>query len=623
MKKENLEFITLEHINTTDAAANFNKLLDERKTYFLNGPWGSGKTTFLKLAQLQSKKTFVIIDLWKNTDKRSLVEVAYASLHPVLYWGALLFSFLFVIISILMTNTVNLGLGKFLHPIWFLPVGLISLLVAALQLIAIKTETVYSWLMANLCLKNKVLVIDDFDRLTPSQQEEAYRLFSLLRGRLPIVFVGDIENIYSVKDNFLSKIIDRRVELPFVLQSERIWDDYFITLEERFATEISDSFKKRVKTEKRNLRDREHFNDYVNQEFFSRGKLGHVQVEEQLLVIYSYLFYIDYYKKLLNNEPISEKASGLNDFAEFLTKGEEIPNLLSHLQRDDTSKYPTSFKMNKEGYFLYESPSNRKKKDLDKILNESEEQLLVELAHSNSNTDFYQYLSSEYKHLNIDIKEKLLSLVIQLTLKHASSQAMNYIIQEYFNDGIPRYNRNKPYSKEITASIIDFWNNVLDDRKLDFSEKLYFWEKHYIFTFKELGEVFNNLSIGRDLVNALKRKDFYLLTYLSSKNIWNNFSEWSDDIWNVIEDMNDHEFISFWIFQGIIFNGMEYNDFDYRPADKKYTLWVKKYSFDKTNEIEDYEDSVIAKIQSRIALLESDGYQFEKKTDTAHKRDFN
>ena len=252
---EEQTFITLEDIDTSIAAENFNRLLDENKTYFLNGSWGSGKTTFLESTESQSKKKFVTIDLWRNTDKRSLVEVAYASLYPILYWGALLFSFLFVIISILMTNTVNLGLSKFLHPIWILPVGFISLVVAAVQLVAIKTEIVYSWLLANLFLKNKVLVIDDFDRLTPLQQEEAYRLFSLLRGRLPIVFVGDIENIYSVKDNFLSKIIDRRVELPFVLQSERIWDDYFITLEERFATEISGSFKKRIKTEKRNLRD--------------------------------------------------------------------------------------------------------------------------------------------------------------------------------------------------------------------------------------------------------------------------------------------------------------------------------------------------------------------------------
>ncbi|MGO0042056.1 P-loop NTPase fold protein [Streptococcus suis] len=619
---EKQTFITLEDIDTSIAAENFNRLLDENKTYFLNGSWGSGKTTFLESTESQSKKKFVTIDLWRNTDKRSLVEVAYAGLHPVLYWGALLFSFLFVIISILMTNTVNLGLSKFLHPIWILPVGFISLVVAAVQLVAIKTEIVYSWLLANLCLKNKVLVIDDFDRLTPSQQEEAYRLFSLLRGRLPIVFVGDIENIYSVKDNFLSKIIDRRVELPFVLQSEQIWDDYFIKLEQRFATEISDSFKKRVKVEKRSLRDREHFNDYVNQEFFSRGKLGHVQVEEQLLIIYSYLFYIEYYRKLLNNETINENKSNSSDFSEIFTKGEEIPNLLSRLQRDNTNKYPVSFKMNREGYFLYESPSNRKKTELDRILNGSEEQLSRELAYSNSSTDFYQYLSSEYKYLKVDIKEKLLSLVIQLSLKYTSSRIMDYIIQEYFNDKIPKYDRNKPYSKEVIANIIDFWNTLLDDKKLDFSEKLYFLEKHYIFSFKELGEIFDNLSIDKDSIKTLKRRDFYLLTYLFSKNLWNNFSEWEDNVWYVIDEMSDHEFISFWIFQGIIFNGMEYNVFDYRPADKKYTIWIKKYSFDRINEIEDYEDSVIKKIQSRLDLLEIKGYRFEKRIDERYKRDY-
>ncbi|HEM3350488.1 TPA: NTPase [Streptococcus suis] len=619
---EKQTFITLEDIDTSIAAENFNRLLDENKTYFLNGSWGSGKTTFLESTESQSKKKFVTIDLWRNTDKRSLVEVAYASLHPVLYWGALLFSFLFVIISILMTNTVNLGLSKFLHPIWMLPVGFISLVVAAVQLVAIKTEIVYSWLLANLCLKNKVLVIDDFDRLTLSQQEEAYRLFSLLRGRLPIVFVGDIENIYSVKDNFLSKIIDRRVELPFVLQSEQIWDDYFIKLEQRFATEISDSFKKRVKVEKRSLRDREHFNDYVNQEFFSRGKLGHVQVEEQLLVIYSYLFYIEYYRKLLNNETIIENKSNSSDFSEIFTKGEEIPNLLSRLQRDNTNKYPVSFKMNREGYFLYESPSNRKKAELDRILNGSEEQLSRELAYSNSGTDFYQYLSSEYKYLKVDIKEKLLSLVIQLSLKYTSSRIMDYIIQEYFNDKIPRYARNKPYSKEITTSIIDFWNTLLDDKKLDFSEKLYFLEKYYIFSFKELGEIFDNLSIDKDSIKTLKRRDFYLLTYLSSKNLWNNFSEWEDNVWYVIDEMSDHEFISFWILQGIIFNGMDYYAFDYKPADKKYTIWIKKYSFDRINEIEDYEDTVIKKIQSRLDLLEIKGYRFEKRIDERYKRDY-
>ncbi|MFX3880845.1 NTPase, partial [Streptococcus suis] len=58
----------------------------------------------------------------------------------------------------------------------------------------------------------------------------------------------------------------------------------------------------------------------------------------------------------------------------------------------------------------------------------------IELDYSNSGTDFYQYLSSEYKYLKVDIKENLLSLVIQLSLKYNSSRIMDYIIQEYFND---------------------------------------------------------------------------------------------------------------------------------------------------------------------------------------------
>lgn len=86
--------------------------------------------------------------------------------------------------------------------------------------------------------------------------------------------------------------------------------------------------------------------------------------------------------------------------------------------------------------------------------------------------------------------------------------------------------------------------------------------------------------------------------------------------------MSDHEFISFWIFQGIVFNGMDYYAFDYRPADKNYTLWVKKYSVDKSNRIEDYEDSVIKKIQSRIDLLENKGYRFEKRIDERYKCDY-
>ena len=63
-------------------------------------------------------------------------------------------------------------------------------------------------------ITRNVLVIDDFDRMSNNQQEESYKVFSLLNGKLPIIFVGDIEKVHLNDNNFLSKIIDRRIELP-------------------------------------------------------------------------------------------------------------------------------------------------------------------------------------------------------------------------------------------------------------------------------------------------------------------------------------------------------------------------------------------------------------------------
>ena len=83
-------------------------------------------------------------------------------------------------------------------------------------------------------------------------------------------------------------------------------------------------------------------------------------------------------------------------------------------------------------------------------------------------------------------------------LKAADSD--DYIIQEYFNDKIPRYDRNIPYSKEAIANIIDFWNTLLDDKKLDFSEKLYFLEKHYIDAFLPLESEFDMQNFHKNVL---------------------------------------------------------------------------------------------------------------------------
>ncbi|MGT2801610.1 P-loop NTPase fold protein [Streptococcus henryi] len=310
MEKNSTQNIALDRIDTSVAVENFVILLKENKTFFLNGAWGSGKTDFLVNVSEKSKKKIVTIDFWKINDNRTSIEIVFSRLRPIIYFIIRAIAVFAVVVSILMSNVIDLGLSHYISDSFFkIFVTIIVLCVAAHQFFKPKSDIFYANILANFSFSKKVLVIDDFDRLSSSRQEEIYKLFSLLNGQLPIVFVGDINKINKVKDNYLSKIIDRRIELPFSLHPNEIWNDYFLKLEATFGVTLSDHFKRLLKSEGRNLRDRVHFNDYVNQEFFLQGKSGHVQVEQQLLVIYAYLFHPKLYKGLLDDELIEYTLS--------------------------------------------------------------------------------------------------------------------------------------------------------------------------------------------------------------------------------------------------------------------------------------------------------------------------
>lgn len=108
-------FITLGHIDTSVAAKNIAKLLEENKTYFLNGNWGSGKTEFLSEINNNTHKKLVTIDFWRLTDHRSTIEIIFSKLHPWKYRFLRFFIVLCVALSILITNVVDLGLSSFLN----------------------------------------------------------------------------------------------------------------------------------------------------------------------------------------------------------------------------------------------------------------------------------------------------------------------------------------------------------------------------------------------------------------------------------------------------------------------------------------------------------------------------
>lgn len=616
-------FITLKHIDTSVAAKNVAKLLDENKTYFLNGNWGSGKTEFLVEVDKNTNKKLVTIDFWRLSDNRSTIEIVFSKLHP---WKYRILRFLIVLcvaLSILMTNVVDLGLSSFFESFCVkLIVGSIVLLVAIYQFFKIKSDGFYSCLLTCKCLplSRKVLVIDDFDRMSNKQQEESYKIFSLLNGKLPIVFVGDIEKVHLKDNNFLSKIIDRRIELPFVLHPSNIWQDYFELLSKKLNTNLSDDFWRRFSFENRNLRDRNHFNDYVNQEFFSRGKFEHVQEEQQLWIIYAYLFYPELYKQLLKNEEIKVKDDEKTSFTGMFKFGRSIQEILSDIQQSDHNQYPPSYKKNKPAYFLYEESLNHTKEEFDTLLENDSDKLLRELREANYNTDFYQYLSSEFKSFSENHKAKLLRITIQESLKSYNSSALDFIVGEILNKEIPRYERNTPLSKEIIGRIVNFWESILRREGLDQSEIIYFMEKHRVLTFYDLGLHYSNLEISNENFAKLKRKDIVLLTYLSSVNKFGQFKKWDSSIWNAIDYFGDKEFLSFWKFQGILSTDENYFNFDIIPENKTYTLWIGKYAFEPPHDFEDYREDVIKKIRPKLEQLESKGFTFGEEIDGEHRR---
>ena len=616
------EFIKLEHIDTTVAAKNFSELLNDNKTYFLNGSWGSGKSEFLKEVKRGSQNKLITIDFWRLSDTRSTIEIAFSKLHPLLYWTIRLGIILLVAVSIMMTNVVDIGLSNYFggsKPLILKLGGVVALIVAVWQVFKKKSNEFYCFSLSKLPKFSKVLIIDDFDRMSEKQQEESYKLFSLINGKLPIVFVGDITKVHKNDDNYLSKIIDRQVELPFDLHPSKIWNNYFSVLEDKFNTVLSDDFKKRISSENRNLRDREHFNDYVNQEFFTRGKLGHVQVKQQLLVIYAYLFYPDLYMNLLKDEAIRVEESEESGFLDIIRIGHTIKEQLSKIQSSDNSDYPLSFKKNKLEYLLYEQTSNRTKIELDLLFTSNSEKLISEIIESDQSSDFYQYLSSQFRTFSKIMKEQLLTIVIKESIKFKNSPSMNFIVQESLNEVIPSYERDSPLTKDVITRIINMWESILRNENLDQSEIIYFLNKHDLLSFHELGLYYSDLRIDTETFSNLRRKDFFLLTYLSSKRLFEKFELWDNTIWEAIKLFDDREFLSFWISQSIITNGLGYKGFDIIPEDKRYTIWTGRYLFESPHKHTDYKESVISKIKPRLEKMEKEGFTFTKMEDTRFK----
>ncbi|WP_423364052.1 P-loop NTPase fold protein [Mycoplasma sp. P36-A1] len=632
------KFIVLNEINTEISAQRIAKLITEKKTYFLNGKWGSGKSVFISKVEKESKDRFIYLNLWQPSDNSTVIAKAFRKIFIEKYKNifalfCLLVLYLFFSLKVYskILETIESSNLENVLTIATIIISLLGLVITILKFFQFKIDDLYIYFLKNLSYNNIVLVLDDFDRVKKTDQNEAYILFNILNGRLPILFIGDYEKIIEEKPHFLSKIIDRRIELPFVLSYSNIWEKYFEVLCINFNCNITKSFINLVVSEKRNLRDRYHFNDYVNLEFFTRGKLGRVQTEQQLLIIYMYLFHPNYYERLqailTEKKRLStgEMAFGqvknidkYDELFEFIKNNTLLKNVLEDILNNRDKIYPPVYIDNFTEYLIYESTSNSTEEELEATF-ENELELEKKML-SSYLQDFYRFLYVKYNSFSHERKEKLLNLSLRLEKDNKSSDTINFIVREKNNEIVSSLHIDS-YSEENLQNYEDIfkeWHKILLESKYDYSDSLYFFIKHGICSPNDLGKIhkdkiedcYNNLQSL-----SLARPEFILVVYISSIDIWKNYDLWNAVLVKKITDLNDEQFIAFCIYLDILDNGIGYTNPYFIPENKKLTLWTKKIDFDNPKKPIQM-DIIIDKLNEKFVKLESHGYKIIKKNKT-------
>lgn len=464
----------IKEIDTSDWAKKFADLLvnNGNKTYFLHGKWGSGKTRYLQKTETLSRDTlkFIYLSLWHPKNKKSLAKQVFSKVNPILNFFKGLFTFALVGWMIFGSAWLT-GIGIFNYvnfDAWFLLVTVITVIVTTLFNLSKNKLINVDTILMNLSLfklrwpfyrKSRVLIIDDFDRLDEVTQKELYKLFNAIHEeglkypqkiikwydkkpkklfrpiiflckkivefsenrKARIVFVGDWKNIVKVKHNYLEKIIDQTVSLPIILKPEFFGEEIMLIISENLKEEIDDmEIFKLFELENLTLRQANHFLSYVKNEFFRQEKIGRVQVNQQLFIIYLFLFHRNMYEILINNwQKIQEKKSIETLKAFEISSNDdqaqkEIKQYANNIFKEDSDNisFPEPFVSFPVNYFIDDLTFTHSIEELNEIIDNSKE--IFQLAFCDTdNSNIINELSLYSASINNeDYMDKLLMAII-------------------------------------------------------------------------------------------------------------------------------------------------------------------------------------------------------------------
>ncbi|MBC6116343.1 hypothetical protein HCA12_00965 [Listeria innocua] len=517
---------------------------------FLNGKWGSGKTSYLNIILEENKIKFIklkkkivkTIDLWRITTNQKTSEICYRTLFPITgFIAKYIFLLFFLILSglavyfsslktpIISTNS-NLSSINTASYFFFISgflsgmtqiLGKIDYDSVFLKLLKIRTKKFFLW-------RSRIIIIDDFDRVKSSRQEELYKIFNLIiNKKIKFVFLADYNSIEKNEGSYLQKIIDRRIELPYELSPSNFWTIYFENIisliEEKRSDKLSntetenlESLKNEIIMENRTLREKYTFEKYVDEIIFQDERYDKINIDQQFLIIYLYLFHNNHYSiliskidKLLNLYKFSFRITIQDDskkkkdelelikskakeyFADNKTPTVLILDILLRYDNLLKNKQYTNYKYNDfttqfPNYLINYIPVNIAGKDIRNIINSSStrEQVLQKIQEY-SNSDISDYIRRNQNQLTTFEKDHLFKLAMDFVYhqdykypydKDKNEQIIKDEISKIISFGLYLntyfYSRNKDEAREYLQKHFIY--------KLDVSAQLQFYQ-YYIF----------------------------------------------------------------------------------------------------------------------------------------------
>lgn len=205
-------------------------------------------------------------------------------------------------------------------------------------------------------------------------------------------------------------------------------------------------------------------------------------------------------------------------------------------------------------------PSNRTPKELNSLI--GNEQLLYEELDKIINFDFTNYISVKFTDIDFIYQKKLFDMAFKLSEEGKNNWLIDLIIGSFAEIEI-RYPIHIDIQKQsqiidFLVQVHDFWkkNTVLTD----FSDMLYYSFKHKVIDKEHIRGLVTDISPFNKMFSSYSRKEQIILFYIYINRMDEYFSRWDEDLLNVINNLNNQEFIDFLLGFGYIRNGDDNED---------------------------------------------------------------